>query len=113
ALAEPAQHRRRSISRAAGNRKPRVNAGVGSDADEEAVAEVALELALEDLHRGGFDVVLNPLEVELALLGVVDRVARAVVVVARLPDRADAHDVLPAVAQRELAGRQLLDLTRA
>src|SRR5690349_2136931 len=68
-------------------------------ADEEAVAEVPLELALEDLHRRRLDVVLDALEVELAALGVENGVARAVVVIARLPDRADAHDVLPARSQ--------------
>src|SRR5262245_21953588 len=77
------------------------------------MAEVALELALEDLHRGRFDVVFDALELELASLRVVDGVARAVVVVARLTDRADAHDVLPSVAQRELARRELFYFARS
>jgi hypothetical protein len=78
------------------------------DADEEAVAEVALELAVEDLLRRRLDVVLDPLEVELLRVGVVDRVARAVVVVARLADAADAHDVLPA-GSRVKSRRAALD----
>ena len=61
-------------------------------AEEQAVAEVALEVGREDLLRRAVDVVGDALELEGALLGVVDRVARAVVVVAGLADRADRDD---------------------
>src|SRR5690348_160949 len=63
------------------------------DADIQAVSEVALELGFQDLLGCALDVVLDALEVEALLVGIVDRVARAVVVVAGLADRADAHDV--------------------
>src|SRR5262245_19400448 len=55
-----------------------------SDAQEQPVAEVSLEVGREDLLRGTVDVVRDPLALEGALLGVVDGVARAVVVVAGL-----------------------------
>ena len=77
-----------------------------SDADEEAVREVALELGAQDLLGGGLDVVLDALELEALRVGVVDRVARAVVVVARLADRADADDVLAVRLELEVDRRR-------
>ena len=71
----------------------RARAAARSDADEEAVREVALELGAQHLVGRGLDVVLDALELEALRVAVVDRVARAVVVVARLADRADADDV--------------------
>src|SRR3954469_311901 len=71
------------------------------DAEEEAGAEVRLEIRGQDLGRRGLHVVLDPLELEGAALGVVDGVAGARIEVARLAHRADADDVLPAGAQLE------------
>jgi hypothetical protein len=56
------------------------------DPDEEAVGEVALEARPQDLVRGGFDVVLDPLELEETPVRVEHRVAGSVVVVPWLTD---------------------------
>ena len=76
-----------------------------SHPDEEAVAEVALEIAVEDLRRCQIDVVLDALELELTRRRVVHGVTGAVVVVARLPDRTDADDVLETFFEREVVRR--------
>src|SRR5689334_8671715 len=73
-----------------------------SDPDVEAMSEVALELGAQHLLRRRLDVVLDALELEALRVAVVDRVARAVVVVPRLSDRADAHDVLATLLELEV-----------
>src|SRR5439155_22991207 len=85
----------------------------GSDADEEAVAEVALQLRAEDLLRRRVDVVRHALELEHALIRVVHGVAGAIVVVARLPDTADADDVLVPGPQLELLRHHLVHIVVA
>src|SRR3954471_16406824 len=55
-----------------------------SDADEQTVTEVGLEVRPEDLLRRGLHVVLDAPELEQTLVGVVDDVAGAWVVVTRL-----------------------------
>src|SRR5581483_8228613 len=90
------------------SRRPGDARATASHADEQAVAEVRLEVAVEDLLGRGLDVVVRPLELEGLGLGVVDGVAGARVVVARLADRADADDVLPARAELELLGHHLV-----
>ena len=91
--------------------RPRYRAGPanpsGGDADEQAVGEVALELRAQDLVGGGLDVVLDALELERLLLGVVDGEAGAVVVVAGLAHRTDADDVLAVGGELEVDRRQL------
>src|SRR5580658_5591034 len=71
--------------------------------------EVPLEACAEHLVRGELDVVLDALELELLLVRVVDRVARAVVEVAGLADRADRDDVLLVRLELEIHARELLD----
>src|SRR6185369_9826045 len=78
-------------------------------ADEQAVGEVAFEFGAQDFVGGGLDVVLDAFELEALLVGVVQRVAGAVVVVARLADGADADDVFAIGLQFEVDRRQLLD----
>src|SRR5690242_14661978 len=57
------------------------------DTNEQPVTEIGLELRVEDLLRRALHVVVDPLELEHARLGVVDRVAGARIIVARLADR--------------------------
>src|SRR5215471_11646393 len=72
------------------------------DADEEAVREVSLELGAEDLVGRRLDVVLDALELETFRLAIVERVAGAVVVIARLADGAHADHVPPVGLQVEV-----------
>src|SRR5213078_1332426 len=79
--AAPSIHRGRSrplfAGRAGKFTPPRVasrgrssSTGQFSDAEEQAVAEVSLEVGREDLLRGPVDVVRDPLELEGPLVGV-------------------------------------------
>jgi hypothetical protein len=74
------------------------------------VGEVALELHAQHLLGRRLDVVLDALELEALRLGVEERVAGAVVVVARLAHRADAHDVLAVGLEHEVFFGQLFDV---
>src|SRR5262245_31042913 len=73
------------------------------------MGEIALETRTEDFVGGKLDVVLDAFELEALLLRVVNGVARAVVEVARLPDRADRHDVLLVGREIEVDGGHLFD----
>src|SRR5262245_32957798 len=94
---------------AASNIAAAAAARVTSHANEQAMAEVRFQVGAEDLLRGRFDVVVDALELELLLVGVEQRVAGAGIVVARLSHRADADDVLPARAQLEAIGDDLVN----
>ena len=65
--------------------------------------EIPLQAGAQDLVGGGLDVVLDPLELEAPRRGVEHREARAVVVVARLPDGAENRE--PAPAGQQLYGK--------
>ena len=90
---------------AASARKP---AKIGLDADEEPLPEVAFELGAKDFRGSSLDVVLDALEMKRSGVAIVDGVACAIVVITRLADRTDANDVLDAILEREVFGRQLL-----
>src|SRR6185369_10370330 len=87
-------------------------AAVESDPHIKPVREIPFELCAQDLLRGGFDVILDPLELEPLGLAVVERVARPVVVIAGLPHGPDAHDVLASGLELEVDSGQLLDRGR-
>ena len=74
--------------------------------------EVRFEIGAEDLLRRRLDVVVDALELELLLVGVEQRVAGARIVIARLSDRADADDVLPAGPQLEAVRDDLVNAIR-
>jgi hypothetical protein len=73
------------------------------------VREVPFEPSAQDLVGRELDVVLDALELEALGVAVVHGVARAVVEVARLPDRAHAHDVLLVGLELEVDRGELLD----
>src|SRR5687767_14080441 len=76
------------------------------------MSEVPLELGSKHLIGCRLDVVFDALELETLLVRVVEGVTRPVVVIPRLTDRADAHDVLAVRLEVEVDGRELFDARR-
>src|SRR5260370_20589127 len=73
------------------------------------MGEVAFEARAQHFVSRQLDVVLDTLELEALLARVVHRVARTIVEVARLADRADTDDVLPVRLEAEVRRWKLLD----
>src|SRR5262249_24554914 len=81
-------------------------------ADEEPVREVTLEPCGENLAGRRLDIVLDSFELEAFGVGVVNRIAGAVIVIARLAHRAHAYDVFATTVEHEIGHWQLFDRNR-
>ena len=85
-----------------GIRRPTDQTPPTSDANVQAVRELAFQVGAKDFSCCGFDVVLNALELEPAGIEVVHGVAGSVVMVAGLTHRSHADDVLATRVQDEI-----------